>query len=313
MTEQPDWSATAGLDLGGTAIRAVIRQSGVVVATRVVPTASFDDAAPARVMDRLAELIRGLLPRAAMLSAVGIGASGPVDRERGLICNEYTLPRFSGFALVAGLEARLGCRVVIDNDAMTAAFAEYRIGAGQRSARMLMVTLGTGIGVALLVSGQPFRGLAGAHPEGGHISVRDGGPSCYCGAPGCWEQAASRTALRDRLAPLLAGTPAPERLIDQAAAQAAADPAIKAAFQDYGRLVGRGLAVLHTLYMPDVTIIGGSAGQHLGLFGAGLDEALARVTEFFVPAAVRVAVLGEAGAVGAALMAESIAPDGPAA
>ena len=312
MTAPPDAAVIAGLDLGGTAIRVVIRQGGRPLAAHAVPTTSFDDAGTDLVVERLADLIRGLLPRGVRLAAVGIGASGPVDNDLGLIRNDYTLPRFSGFALVARLEARLGCRVRIDNDAMVAAVAEHRIGAGQGAARMLMVTLGTGIGVALLVGGQPFRGLAGAHPEGGHIAVLGTGTRCYCGAEGCWETAASRSALQARLRPLLPDVPA-ERLIGAATAAAAADGSIRAAFDEYGRLVGRGLSVLHTLYMPDVTVIGGSAAASLAAFEGGVRETLARTPDFMVPARVRAATLGEAGAVGAAIMAEEMLAAGAAA
>ena len=294
----------AGLDMGGTAIRFVLRQDGVTLDSALLPTASFDDCAPDAVVARLVEQIRRLLPPGGVLAAVGLGASGPIDLERGVICNEYTLPRFSGFPIVDGLAAALGCRVAIDNDAMVAALAEHRLGAGQRVRRMLMVTLGTGIGVALLVDGAPFRGLAGAHPEGGHIPILEDGVRCYCGAEGCWEPAASRAALQDRLRPLLPPDTAPAALVEAAAAAAVRDAAVSAAFTAYGRLVGRGLSVLHTLYMPEVTVIGGSAAAQLHLFRAGMDAALSRTPDFAVPSTIRAAVLGEAGAVGAALLVE---------
>lgn len=295
--------------MGGTAIRFVVRQDGVTLDSALLPTAGFDDCAPEAVVARLAEQVRRLLPPDAALAAIGIGASGPIDLARGVICNEYTLPRFSGFPIVDGLATALGCPVAIDNDAMVAALAEHRLGAGQRARRMLMVTLGTGIGVALLVDGEPFRGLAGAHPEGGHIPILGDGVRCYCGAEGCWEPAASRAALQERLRPLLRPNTATTALVETAAAMAAHDPGVAAAFTAYGRLVGRGLSVLHTLYMPEVTVIGGSAAAQLHLFRAGMDTALLRTPGFAVLSKIRPAVLGEAGAVGAALLVE---PNWPA-
>jgi len=95
---------------------------------------------------RLVDTVGDLVPAGRALLAVGIGASGPVDRAAGVIHNRETLPMFSGFPLVAALQKRLAIDVIIENDAVTATIAEQRLGAGQDARHMLMVTLGTGIG-----------------------------------------------------------------------------------------------------------------------------------------------------------------------
>ncbi|CAL9660302.1 hypothetical protein SUDANB145_06955 [Streptomyces sp. enrichment culture] len=88
-------------------------------------------------------------------------------RAAGQVPGEDTLPWFSGFPLVASLRERLGVPVVIGNDAVSAALGEHAAGAGRRCDRMLVITLGTGVGAAMLVDGRPVRGLDGAHSEGG--------------------------------------------------------------------------------------------------------------------------------------------------
>ena len=304
MTITGSESVVAGLDIGGTATRIVIRRDGDCLDTLSVPTATFNEGTSDERVDRLAALVRERLPEGVSLAAVGIGASGPVDVEKGHIRNIYTLPALSGFSITTALERRLGCPVLIESDAVVAAIAEHRLGAGGQASRMLMVTLGTGIGVSMLIAGQPFRGEGGAHPEGGHIPIGSGTVRCYCGTKGCWEQQASRAAFQARLRPMVPpGTPEDQILL-LAASASGSNSLIRKTFQAYGRLVGRGLATLHTLYMPSVTVLGGSASAHVELFGTGLKQQLYRTPDFDTSTAVRIAVLGEAGAIGAALLAE---------
>lgn len=298
----------AGIDLGGTASRLVICEAGAISAAQVWPTAELGAGDAHARIARIAAILHDLLPAASVLTAIGVGAAGPVDRATGTVHNQDTLPWFSEMPLATMLEARCGVPVVMDNDAAVAAFAEYEAGAGGRSERMLMVTLGTGIGVALLDHGLPFRGARGAHPEGGHIPILENTERCYCGADGCWEHLASRTALQAMLRPQLAAEIPAARLIGEAAARADREPDIAACFALYGNRLGRGLAVLHTLYMPEVTVLGGSVAPYLPLFHDRLQAALERAPGFAVKVDLRVAQLGDqGGALGAALMAAKLA------
>ncbi len=293
----------AGIDLGGTGSRLVVYGRDGVTASTAMATAALGAGGEAQRLARLADVVRGLVPAGRALLGVGIGASGPVDRAAGVIHNQETLPKFSGFPLVAALQKRLAVDVIIENDAVTAAIAEQRLGAGQDARHMLMVTLGTGIGAAFLVNGAPFRGRRGEHPEAGHIPINTGGASCYCGANGCWEQVASRSALQAMLRPHLPAD-TKDRDVLASAAASIADPLIRNVFEKYGQLVGRGLSVLHSLYRPEVTILGGSAADYFPLFMNGLQQALTRHTAFAVDTVVRRAVLGDnAGAIGAAVIA----------
>ncbi len=299
-------ASVAGIDFGGTATRFIILGPGGPVSTRTVATAELGAGSTEKRLSRLAETIQLLLPKGFELRAIGIGATGPVDRAKGIVHNIDTLPDFSGIPLVEDLHHRLDVPVVIDNDAVVAAVAEQQMGAGRGAARVLMVTLGTGIGAAMLIDGQPFRGSAGAHPEAGHIPISAGETACYCGATGCWEQLASRAALQVLLRPHLPKDVLDNDLLTTASAMLR-NPAIVKVFDDYGALVGRGLSVLHTLFMPEVTVLGGSAAGCLGLFELGLRRSLGRTAGFSMNIEIRASTLGnEAGAMGAAFLAREV-------
>lgn len=154
----------------------------------------------------------------------------------------------------------------------------------------------------MLVDGQPVRGLDGAHPEGGHIPVsNDDDFRCYCGLTGCWEQHASRTALQRTLSVAMDGAEASKELINNAIRVAPSKERVRQAFAEYGAAVGRGLASLHTVYQPRVTVIGGSAAVCLPIIQDKILATLSRSNEFYVPTELRTAQLGDnAGAVGAA-------------
>jgi glucokinase len=177
------------------------------------------------------------------------------------------------------------------------------MGAGQSEQRMLMVTLGTGIGVAFLIDGAPFRGPGRLHPEAGHIPILNSIEPCYCGTFGCWEQLASRAALQAMLRPHLPGV-VDRNLVEEAASLRDVH-VIGQVFTDYGRLLGRGLSAHHALYMPEKTIIGGSVAPYFELFRSGITEQLTHVHRRASQVDIQAATLGdEAGAIGAAVMAQ---------
>jgi glucokinase len=286
-------TATLGVDLGGTGTRVVVLDAGGQVVRRAsVPTAvgEPDQAVPA-LLATLADLARGH-----DVGAAGIGASGPITAG-GIIDNQATLPAYTGVDLAAAVRQQTGWSCVIDNDAAAAAMGEYTYGAGRGSRACLTVTLGTGIGVAVIRDGQLFRAGDGTHPEAGHIAVRDSPVSCYCGLARCWEQAASRTCLEG----LVGGSPA-----TAAAAARAGDARAARSFERYGQQVAAGLGTLLTVFRPDRVVLGGSAAQYLDLFAAPLTTALDRQPPYEWLPPIVAAELGDlAGAIGAAVLARS--------
>jgi glucokinase len=291
----PPPAITVGVDLGGTGTRVVaLDADGVVVHEHSSPTPARPAGAVAGLIGAITVSISGAGPG---LRAVGIGASGPVDRQ-GVIRNAETLPAFSGLRLAPVIGERLGVPCVIDNDAAAAAIGEHAYGAGRGSTGLLVITLGTGVGVAALTGGRPFRGADGTHPEAGHIPVCGPPAPCYCGLPACWERLASRTAL-DQLASR-AGHPA-----DALAGRARdGDAAAAQVFGTYGERVGTGLVTLLAIFRPDRVVVAGGAARFLDLFGDGLRHSLNRSPKYNPKPSVVAAKLGDlSGAIGAAVMA----------
>ena len=289
---------TLGVDLGGTGTRiAVLGADGEVVRGKSFPTLTGDPAAAvAGLVTALTDIADGH-----HVSAVGIGASGPVTAG-GIIENPATLPAYAGVDLPGAIEQVTGWPCVIDNDAAAAAVGEYAYGAGRGSCSCLTVTLGTGVGVAVIVGGKLVRAADGSHPEAGHIAVPDAPGPCYCGLPSCWEQAASRTALEE-----IAGETAADARLGMAAVAAAArdgDSGAVRTFELYGQHVAAGLGTLLTIFRPDRVVLGGSAARHYGLFAASLDSALSRSEHYRWNPPIVAAELGDiAGAIGAAVLA----------
>jgi glucokinase len=278
-----------GADLGGTGTRIVLSdETGTVLAHRSVATSSDPTTAVKHLATVLAEVADG------PVQGIGIGASGPIDAG-GIVRNSATLPAYTGVDLVAALSDRFGVPVVVENDAVAAAYAETRLGAGRGARAVLTVTLGTGIGVAMLADGRPLRTPSGTHPEAGHLSMR-GEAACYCGRTSCWEQHASRAALQRRARALG---------LDLGTARALAldgEPSTAALFAAYGAAVGNGLADLLTMLGPDLVVLGGGGARYLDVYRPALEQALAQVVDCYEPTQVVPAVLGDlAGAIGAAL------------
>ncbi len=185
-----------GVDLGATYVRAgLLTLDGRVLDLQQRPLEA--EKGPQTGIRRTIELIESLLVKQPGLSlqGIGVGATGPVDPQKGTIQNPYTLPSWQYVPFTEPLANHFGVPAVLENDADVAALGEYWQGAGQGVKRLAAVTVGTGIGTAFILDGHIYRGLNGVHPEAGHHIVDPSGPQCYCGAHGCWESLASGQAL----------------------------------------------------------------------------------------------------------------------
>jgi glucokinase len=189
---------------------------------------------------------------------VGIAAAGFVDAVGERVRFAPHLP-WRDEPLAAKLGDRLAGRVVgdvlVDNDANAALWAEASFGAAQDVREVVMLTLGTGIGGALLVGGALHRGRNGMAGEFGHMQVVPEGRPCECGGRGCWEQYCSGRAV------VRAATEAGSTLAgpDLTAAAQAGDPAAVAAYAEVGRWLGVGVANVVAGLDPALVVVGGGA------------------------------------------------------
>jgi glucokinase len=252
------------LDIGGTKIAAgVVDSDGRVLARAECRTESRRGFADG--LRRMIALLRETAGRASVeLSGIGIGCTGPVDPFTGMLGTVDLLPGWEGGAIVPCLSEAFGLPVAMENDADAAGLGEARWGAGNGKSRFLYVTVGTGIGVSIILDGVLYRGVDGSHPEIGHQVIDASGPACYCGAKGCWEMFAAGPGIlewaKDRMAN-------PELTMKQICELAeAGDPSALSIMERQGYYLGVGLANLVTMFCPDMIALGGGVMRSAHLF-----------------------------------------------
>jgi len=182
---------SVGIDIGGTKIAGgVVAEDGTIVEQRRVSTPE----SPADLADAVAEMVLDLASRHDVRT-VGVAAAGFIDATRSVIIHAPNID-WRDEPLRAELEARIGRSVTLENDANAAGWGEYRFGAGRGCANLVMLTLGTGVGGAVVIDGKLLVGGNGIAAELGHIRFIRGGRPCGCGQNGCLEQYASGRALQ---------------------------------------------------------------------------------------------------------------------
>jgi len=255
-----------GIDIGGTKIAgALVSEDGQIVREHKVPTPATD---PEAIANAVVELVTELSTDVEV-SAVGVAAAGFIDNERSTI---FYAPNLSwrNEPFKAKLASRLGIPVFIENDANAAGWAEYRFGAGRGVKHMIMLTIGTGVGGAIIVDGRMLRGGFGIAAELGHINVVPNGVLCGCGQRGCLESYGSGTALLKAAKQFVAsGAPEAKRLAElQAEAGALTgvqvyeaiqerDSGALALLEDLGKVLGRAVASMVAVLDPELVVIGG--------------------------------------------------------
>ena len=180
-----------GIDIGGTKIAgALVDESGQIIREARVAT---PDAGGDSIVEAVVALVEELAAGETVIG-VGVAAAGFIDAEQANILYAPNLS-WRNYPFKAKLEALLSYRVIIENDANAAGWAEFRYGAGRGTKNMTMLTIGTGVGGAVIADSKMLRGGFGIGGELGHIRVVPEGRLCGCGAHGCIEQYGSGTAL----------------------------------------------------------------------------------------------------------------------
>lgn len=278
-------SLSIGVDVGGTKIAAgVVDEDGNVV-TRVQKDSPANDRDA--ILATIIEVALDLKLAHPEATTVGIGAAGFVSSDRNTMASGTNLD-WTGVKIGDVVSEGVGLPVVVENDANAAGWAEARFGAGAGNANVLVVTLGTGVGGAVVIDGHLVRGAAGFAAEIGHISIVPDGRPCGCGLRGCleryasgtalgvngWELAKFRPAYAARIIELSGGD---QNKISGKAVTAAAregDPAALECYERLGDALGQGLADLAAVLDPEVIVLTG------GLTEAG-DILLTPVTKAF--------------------------------
>ena len=235
-----------GIDLGGTAIKLgrFSADGHLLEQQRVQPP---QPATPGAVCIALVEAIEALDPDRRAL-VVGIGLPGPMDVGARVARICINLPGWEDIPLADWLESRLQRRVTLANDGNCALVGEAWMGAAKGCSDVVMLTLGTGVGGGVMLSGRLFTGHNGAAAEPGLIGLDPSGPPCNSGNRGSLEQFASIAALRR----LWDGDPA-----DLATLAAHGDAKAQAVWSRYGSTLGVGISSLVYMFTPELVLLGG--------------------------------------------------------
>ncbi len=283
--------AAVGLDVGGTKILgAAVAPNGDLICSRKEPLQPELDGED--VMQTMASVAGALAIEAyeklglgrKNVPCLGLGIPGTLTKD-GNLTFSANLKEMVGINVVSGLRGTLDTRVFasdtpiyVENDANCALIGEVALGAARGYEDVMLLTLGTGIGGALMLGGRLVRGAHGYAGEFGHMVVMPGGYRCKCGRKGCLEHYVSGTANR------------------------------RVSIEDMAGWLALGLANLILAFDPGIIVIGGG-------FGVGVGDRLLQPVREILPGMLKeysteqvpklvVAELGEnAGAVGAAINA----------
>ncbi len=193
---------STGVDLGGTNIvSAIVNYQGKIVNSIKVPT--FAEKGKESTIKRTIKTIHENIVQSTIafndIIGIGIGAPGPLDVKRGIINFAPNLPGWRDVPLRKILEDEFNTKVVLENDANTAAWGERCFGMSRGVNNLVCFTLGTGIGGGIIIDGKIYHGNNYGAAELGHMTVNKDGPRCNCGNYGCLEAYSSATGIKNRI------------------------------------------------------------------------------------------------------------------
>ncbi len=308
-----------GVDLGGTGIKVgLVTEKGEILAKGSTPTKR--ERPYQEIIEDIANLCKRVVKDAkadmADVGSIGVGVPGICDPKTGVIpfCTNLG---WHEVPFVAEMQKHIMKPVIVDNDATVAGFAESIAGVSAGSSSSVFLTLGTGVGGAIILNGKPFSGAHGVGSEIGHLIIRMDGDPCNCGNYGCFERYASATAIIRMAKEVLADYPDSRILArvggDESRINAKTvidcakegDEAALKAFNQYVKGLATGIVSVIHMIDPEVIALGGGvsmAGDFL------LDAVRAEIPKMVMYktmpfARIELAQLGaDAGIIGAALL-----------
>ena len=302
----PDFSI--GVDLGGTNLRiAAITTEGRLLEKISLPAmlALGRD----HVIDEMCGAIRRLSDQhrgSGRFLGAGIGVPGVIDMEAGMVRKSANLPGWTDYPVRDEIERRLGARVFLNHDAKVAALGEQWLGAARGVDNMAMLTLGTGIGGAIVWNGKIFYGMNGMAGEFGHFTIEPDGVPCGCGNHGCAERYASATGVVRMAREAIAAGRAPalakaadsdpdfgSHSVYQLAMQG--DEESQRIFHRFGQVLGILLAGLVNVLNPEMFVIGGGVSSAWAAFAPVMFEEMRERSIVYAATAPEDPLAGESG------------------
>jgi len=281
--------AYIGIDIGGTNIKiAVVEDSGKVRARGIIDTLPFEGPRPA--FRRIRSAVRSLagIGGGGEIVGAGVGCAGLIDPRKGRLLSSPNLPEWENTPLRRIAERSLSVYTIVDNDANSAAYGEFRLGSSRGVRNIVFITLGTGVGGGVVADGRLLRGAANFAAEVGHTPVTVDGPKCRCGSRGCLEAyvgsygliRCAREQLRRKKGRVLRRWLEEEkkRLTPQLIFEAARrrDAAATAVVRGAGEALGVGIASLVNIFNPEVVVLGGGVSASFDLLKPHVDRVVRR-------------------------------------
>jgi glucokinase len=269
-----------GVDLGGTniVVGAISRDGDRQIGMRSQPTQS--ELGVESVVDRIAEMVEEVIAEVIATAGatrddilgVGIGAPGPLDRERGVVVVAPNLG-WRQYPLRDAVSEKLGLPATLDNDANCATLGEWWQGAARGARHVVGLTIGTGIGGGIIIDGKLHHGASDVAGEIGHTTIDLTGRYCRCGNYGCLEAYASGPAIAQRAREALERdeVSALHRIVEGDLSRLTAATVYEAAksgdalarelVRDTATFLGAGIANLLNVFNPEVVVIAGGVTQ----------------------------------------------------
>ena len=276
-----------GVDLGGTNLRIAAVDGDGKLLEKLTLGAEVSRGRDFVIteMCKAIETLRAKFVGSGELLGIGIGVPGFIDMAAGMVMESPNLPDWKSFPARDEIESLLNTKVILENDANSAAMGEKWLGAARQFEHMAMYTLGTGVGGGLIFDGHLWHGMTGMAGELGHFNIYAGGHPCGCGSRGCLEQYASATAVvRMAREAIARGESAELERLSHDAGQFTSrsiynlavqgEPAAKRVFEDVGRALGIGIgAMVNALNLP-MYVIGGGVSSAWDAFAPAMFETL---------------------------------------
>lgn len=276
---------TLGIDLGGTNTAfGIVDPEGKILVRGKIPTPGHESFAA--YIDALHAAVKDAMEASGIpyesLAAIGVGAPC-IDSTTGVIQGAVNLPWPSPIPLTEQLSATFGVPAAGDNDANAAALGEMCFGAGKNLDNFIMITLGTGVGSAIVCDGHLLRGKRGLAGELGHTLTRRGpqGRLCSCGRRGCLDVYASASGVVTTARELLSASDTPSTLRGQeetltplivSQAATAGDEIALEVFRLTGEILGEACADFTAFSSPEAFIFFGGVAKSYPLFEEAMLE-----------------------------------------
>jgi len=291
-----------GIDLGGTKIEGILLdESGNILERKRVPTNRENGYK--YIVDEVVSLIKDLQETSKTNTTVGICTPGAISPHTGKIKNSNTVCLI-GKPFGKDIEAEIGCKIKMDNDANCFAIAEAKLGAAKNFAIVFGVIIGTGVGGGIVINGKVHQGRMAIAGEWGHHTLYPEGNQCYCGRKGCVESYISGPSLEKRWSELTSETKSLPEIIAKAGKLSKDKEKLYLKWkQELIRNFGIALANVIDILDPDAIVLGGGVSNIPFLYDEGIKSVYNNVFSDDVDTPILKNKLGDsAGVFGAAYL-----------